>query len=117
MIESIPIFLSHYQTFQEYNQSDIAGLLTYPAHVVPLFIPLVLFALFSVTLLATYFSQLRLRGEGDFLGSFAVAGFFTAIISLLMTLVDGLITTTTISITLAISIIGIILLMIGRDRD
>ncbi len=67
--------------------------------------------------MATFFSQLRIRGEGDFMASFAVAGFFTAVISLLMTLVEGLITTTTISITIAISIIGVIGLLISRDRD
>ena len=37
-----------YQTFQEYNQTDLTGLFTYPAKVVPAFTPLVLFALFTI---------------------------------------------------------------------
>jgi len=101
-----------YQTFQEYNQTDLTGLFTYPAKVVPAFTPLILFALFTISLLASYFSQKRLTGRGDFMGSFAVAGYFTAVIAFIMSLVPGLIDLITLVICIVVAIIGTILLLI-----
>jgi len=106
-----------YQTFTEYNQTDLAGLLTYPASVVPSFIPLVLTALFLITMMGTFFSQKRMTGRGDFIASFSVAGIFTGIIAFLMTLVEGLINLQTLVTTSAIALIGIILLLITNNRN
>ena len=101
-----------YQTFQEYNQTDLTGLFTYPASVVPAFTPLILFALFLISLLASYFSQKRLTGRGDFMASFAVAGFFTAIVAIIMSLVPGLINMLTLVTCIIVAIIGVILLLV-----
>ena len=65
-----------YETFQEFNVTGIEGLFTYPAQIVPIFTPLVLFMVFSIVLMGTYFSQRRVGKGGDFFASFAVAGFF-----------------------------------------
>ena len=105
-----------YPTFTAFNNTGMDGLFLYPASVVPLFIPLVLFALFSITLMATFFSQKRLTGRGDFLASFSVASFFVAIVAFVMTLVDGLISLPTLVICAAIAIIGVVLLLTGKDK-
>jgi len=105
-----------YKTFQEYNQTDLAGLFTYPAEIVPAFIPLVLFALFIVTLLSTYFSQRRLTGRGDLFSSFAVASYFTAIIAVVMSLISNLIDVTTVTVTIVLAIVGTIFLFTSKDR-
>ena len=105
-----------YQTFTEFNNTGMDGLFLYPASVVPSFIPLVLFALFVITLMATFFSQKRLSGRGDFLASFSVASFFTAVIAFSMTLVDGLISLPTLVITVAVAIIGVVLLITGKEK-
>ena len=107
-----------YQTFQSFNQTGLAGLLTYPAAVVPQFVPMLLFAIFSITYLGTYYSQGRIAGKGgDFFSSFAVAGFFTAVISMLMTLVQGLIDIPTVSICIGISIVSALLLLVTKAKD
>ncbi|MBA7492154.1 hypothetical protein ES702_02703 [subsurface metagenome] len=107
-----------YQTFQSFNQTGLAGLLTYPAAVVPQFIPMLLFAIFSITYMGTYYSQGRLTGRGgDFFSSFALAGFFTAIISILMTLVQGLIGIPTVAICIGISVVSALLLLVTKARD
>ena len=103
-----------YQTFTEFNQTGMAGLFLYPASVVDIFIPMVLFTMFVVILLATYFSQKRLTGRGDFFASFAVAGYFVAILSFLMSLVDGLINGATILTCLIVAVIGTIILLISK---
>lgn len=105
------IIFQAWQTFQEFNQTDVAGLFTYPAHVWAGFIPLVLFALFCIVLMSTFFSQKRLRGKGDFRSSFAVAGFFIAITASVMMLVTDLINVSTVVICIVISIIGAIILL------
>ena len=82
------------------------ALFLYTAEVAPIFIPLVLFIFFIIVLLGTFFSQRRLTGRGDFAASFVVAGFATAIIAIFMTIVEGLINTQTVVITVVIAIIG-----------
>ena len=110
--------MSHYTTFQEFNQTGLAGLLTYPAAVVPAFIPMLLFAIFSITFMGTFFGQARISGRsGDFFSSFAVAGFFIAIMSILMTLVQGLISIPTVTICIGISVISALLLLVTKAKD
>lgn len=106
-----------YQTFSEYNQTDLAGLFTYPAQVVPQFIPMVLMAIFFITIMGTYFSQKRLTGRGDFFASFAVAGFFTAVIAFVMTLVENLINVQTLVIAASVALIGLILLLTNTNKQ
>lgn len=105
-----------WKTFQEYNKTDLVGIMTYPASVWYGFIPLLLFSLFVIVLLSTYFSQRRLTGSGDFFSSFAVSGFFTAIIAITMTMVEGLIDNNTLVIAVVIAIIGVIFLITSRDK-
>jgi len=110
-----PIMFQAYQTFAEFNQTDLAGLFLYPQSVWAGFIPLVLFALFTIVMLSTYFSQKRTTGSGDFFASFAVAGFFTAIITFIMALIEGLINEIVLTTVIIIAIIGVILLYSTRD--
>lgn len=104
-----------WETFEEFNRTDASGLLLYPANTWSGFIPLVLVGLFIISMLATFFARQRLTGKGDFIGSFAAAGFFTAIISISMSLIPDLINGLTIAVCIAIAIIGVILLLVSRD--
>lgn len=105
-----------YQTFQEFNNTGLTGLFLYPASVWNGFIPLVLFALFSIVFMSTFFSQKRLTGRGDFLASFAVAGYFIAVVSFVMSMVEGLISLPTLVICVTIAIIATILLITNTER-
>ena len=104
-----------YQTFQEFNRTGIAGLFLYPASVVSLFIPLILFALFTITLLATYFSQRRLTGRGSFTASFAIAGYLTAVTSIVMSLIPGLINNYTMVVCVAVAVVATLILLISKN--
>ncbi len=108
--------MAHYQTFQQHNQTDLAGLFVYPADIVPLFIPLLLFILFAIVMMGTYFSQRRLTTKGDFLSSFVTASFFVAVVASVMTLVDGLINLLTLSITYGVFIISVMFLLFSEDK-
>jgi len=110
--------MSHYDTFREFNQTGLTGLLTYPAHVVPAFTPMLLFAIFMITFLGTFFGQARITSRGgDFFSSFAVASFFMTFTSLMFTLVDGLINTATIVVCVGVLVGSVLMLMTTKSRD
>jgi len=106
-----------YQTFTEYNKTGMIALFQYPAQlelVEFIFTPLFLLTIFMIALLTTYFSQIRSKGTGDFFASFAAAGYFTVIVALIMSLADGLINSTTLVVTIAVSVIGTFILLISK---
>lgn len=105
-----------WNTLNEFNGSGVTQFFTYPASIWSGFIPLVLLALFSIVMMSSFFSQKRLTGKGDFYASFAVAGFFIAVVSSVMMLVDGLINLQTVVICIAIAIIATILLLTSKDK-
>ena len=100
-----------YQTFQEFNNTNLTGLFLYPAEVVPIFIPMVLFVLFSIVLLGSYFAQKRLSGRGNFAASFAAAAYLITIIGFFMSLVPGLINTLTLVVCIIASVLGTLMLL------
>ncbi len=103
-----------YETFADFNGTGLTSFFIYPPRIVPIFTPLLLFALLSIVTLSTFFAQKKFGNEGDFLVSFVVASFFTAVIAIVMTLIEGMIDGVTLSITIIIAIIGVILLMTRR---
>ena len=101
-----------YQTLDEANKTSIVGVLSYINNIVPIFTPLMLFALWIIILLGSYFSQIRTRGYGDILGSFAVANIIIAVVSIVMTLSpEPVINIPTVVICIALAIIGVAILL------
>lgn len=101
-----------YQTLEEANKTSIVGVLSYVNDIVPAFTPLMLFALWLVILLGSYFSQIRTRGYGDLLGSFAVANIIVAVLAVVMTLSsEPIINIPTVVICVTLAIIGVAILL------
>ena len=106
-----------YETISDRNTSEgLHVMLVYVADVVPIFIPLVLFGFFIIIALGTYNSQTRTRGKGDFPASFAVAGFATAVLAIVMSLIDGLIPLPVVTITIVVSVVGLLWLYISKEK-
>ena len=109
-----------YRTYASWNKSGLDQLFVYAANIDNgvgiLFISLLLFSVFMITLLGSYFSSRRMSGDGDFAASFAAAGFLTFIIALIMTLIPGFINMTTVVITLIVAIIGVLFLYFSKRR-
>ena len=104
-----------YQTLSDYNTSKgVQVVFQYAAETVPVFTPLVLFALFVITCLGVYFSQIRLRGVGDFWAAFAVAGYLTVLVAYLMSLIEGMINLPTMAFCVVVAIAGTLLLFITK---
>ena len=103
------------QNIQEFNATGIDGLFQYAAQVEPTFTPLLLFTIFMISMLGTYFSNRRMTGKSDFAASFAVGGWFTLIIAFVLNLMDGVINVFTMGICIAVAIIGLAFLIFSRD--
>lgn len=106
-----------WQTFNQFNKTGLDGMLTYVAHVEPIFIPMVLFGFFIIVLVGSFYSSKRLSmGGGDFSVAFAVAGFTTFLVSLVMTLIDGLINPFTVIICLIVAMLGVLFLFFSKKE-
>ena len=77
---------------------------------------MLLFSLFIIILLGTFFSSKRLGNDGDFAASFAVAGFITAIVAIVLSLMPGMIDTYVTVITFIVAIIGVMFLYFSKRR-
>ena len=87
----------------------------YASTTVDIFTPMVLFVFFMIVLLASYFSQKRSEGRGDFITSFAAAGFSTFLVALAMTLVAGIINLSTLVVCFVVAIISALALLISKS--
>ena len=106
-----------YKEISEINGSEgLHTLFTYAAEVEPSFIPLTLFVFFIIIAVATFFSTKRTTTKGDFAASFAVAGFATSVLAIAMTLIEGLISITTVVTVIVITVIGVLWLLVSKKE-
>lgn len=113
------ILFKAFQTISDYNttKGPHVVLLQAPNDMSSgIFVPLLLFSLFMITSMGTYFSSKRLFGKGDFVASFCVAGFLTAIVAIIMTAMPNVINTYTVVVAIAVAIIGFVWLIISRNE-
>ena len=110
--------MTHQPTLDQYNSSKGLHILLQAADDASggFFINGMLTALFLIVMMGTYFAQKRLTNKGDFPASFAVAGIFTAIVAVVMTLIPDMISTWTVVATIVIAVIGFIFVSITREN-
>jgi len=89
-------------------------LFQYVSDVEPIFFPFLLFAVFIIISLGSYFAQKELTGRGNFLASLAVAGYITTIVAYVLSLIPGVVNVFTIVVCLVITIIFTLLLILQK---
>lgn len=104
-----------YQTIEQVNGTGVIGILQTDAQAVPFLPALILFAIFVILALGSYFSNLRRLGRGDLPASFAVAGLVTVVVGILMSLIPNFINSTTLGIAIILEIIFAFWLFLSRD--
>jgi len=105
-----------YETIDSINTSEgIHTFYIYANGVVPILTPMILFGIFIVTLLGSYFSIMRTRSDANFSASFAVAGFFVSIIAIFMSFIPGMINLTTMVICFSLAFIGFLWLILDKN--
>ncbi len=108
-----------YQTLDNFSASTstegIGMLLVYVANIVPIFIPLVLFALFIITAVGSFMFQEKFKGRGDIAASATAASVLVFVTSIMITLIDGLINLLTIVVVFVWMVICVIFLFITKE--
>lgn len=105
-----------YQTLDQVNVTEPSQIFTYVVSVVPIFPSLLLVAIFLITTIGSYFAQKRIQGIANFPASYAVGGFVTASIALVMSLLPGFLSLPILIIAVANSIGGF-LWFVFSDQD
>ncbi len=77
-----------YKTLENVTDLDLKGLLQFPSQDTPIFWPMILFAIFMVFTLSTFFREVSREGKGKILSSLAVAGFVTTAMATIFSLLD-----------------------------
>ena len=90
-------------------------ILVYLAQEIPIFIPLMLFSFFWIIVLGGFFLQERKTGRGDPAMWFSIGGYLTVGLSIILSLIDGLISVKIIVITISVALIGAIWFFTSRD--
>lgn len=80
-----------------------------------LFINLVLFAVWTIFVVGSYFIQKRGVGTGDFPQSLAVGGFVTLVLAIILRLVPGLVSGYTLAVCVIIAGLSILFFLFSRD--
>ena len=95
-----------YTELTEIGTIDLGTILRFPSIDTPIFYPVLLFVIFLIFSLGTFFRELRRESRANILSSLAVGGFVTTIMAFIFSLL-GLIQRATVIITLVTSIIFI----------
>jgi len=83
---------------------------------VPIFVPMMLFAFYIIIALAGFFSEERLKGNGDFPMWLAIAGVVTVGLTFVLNTVEGLINLTTMVIVFTVTVLSAIFFFLSKDR-
>ena len=93
-----------YTELQDIGELTLTRVLQYPSIDTPLFYPIILFVIFLVFTLSTFFREVRRTGRGNILSSLAVAGFVTTVMATISSLL-GLIQLQIVVLTFVISMV------------
>ena len=77
-----------YKTLENITDLDLRSFLQFPSLDTPIFYPMLLFAIFMVFTLSTFFREIRREGKGNILSSLAVAGFVTTAIAVIFSYLE-----------------------------
>ena len=77
-----------YKTLENITDLDLRSFLQFPSLDTPIFYPMLLFAIFMVFTLSTFFREIRREGKGNILSSLAVAGFVTTAIAVIFSFLE-----------------------------
>ena len=102
-----------YTQLEDLGELSLRQLLQFPSLDTPIFYPLILFAIFLVFTLSTFFMEVRRTGRGNIISSLAVAGFVTTAIATIFSFL-ALIQTEVVVLALVISLVFQVIYLITK---
>lgn len=104
-----------YETLAEREITNFGVVLVYLNDISNgLFINMLLTVIFLIILVGLIMVQIRKTGFADFPLSLAVASFVTSILTVILNLIDGLVSPTTNTIVVAITLLSVLFFMFSR---
>ena len=79
-----------YTQLENIGTIDIQSVMNFPNLDTPLYYPMMLFVIFMIFSLGTFFRELKREGRANLLSSFAVGGYVTTIIAFLLSVLEVL---------------------------
>lgn len=104
-----------YATMESLNATGMNGILSVASTAVPILPGLILFALFIIITMGSYWAETRRKGRGDLPASMAGAGFVTCVVAFLMSMIPNFITNVTIVPCVILEILFVFFLLGSRD--
>jgi len=104
-----------YKTLEDINGTGIQGILQTASDAVPLLPAMILFSLFIVLSFGSMFYNTRKYGSAKMSSTFAVAGFVTMVVAVMMTLIPNFINTATVVTCIIIEIAFVFWLYSSTD--
>lgn len=111
-----------YKEITEINitKEGMDGILCYVSEISPVFFPMFLLSMFAIISMVSYSTQKKLNGKANIFASFSVAGIFTFLASIILTLSSGtcasLINAFVILITFIVMILSVIMFLMTKDQ-
>lgn len=105
-----------YKTLSDANATTISQVLSYVSGEVPVFVPALFFGLFMILFLGSYFAQQRTRGYADIFTSLAIASYITAIASVILSFIPGVVNSLVVVVCIALSILATAILL-GQGNE
>ena len=104
-----------YQQLENLTDLSLRSVLQYPSIATPIFWPVILFVIFMVITLTTFFRELKREGRANFLSSLAVGGYVALSTSVAFTLL-GLITYQIVVIVLVFTVIFQVIYLLSNKN-
>lgn len=103
-----------YTQLESLGDIGLRELLNFPNLDTPIFYPTMLFVIFIIFTMATFFREVKREGRGNIMSSLAIGGFVTTVIAFIFSLL-GLVQTVIVITTLVISLVfEVLFLLTGR---
>lgn len=103
-----------YTQLESLGDIGLRELLNFPNLDTPIFYPTMLFVIFMIFTMATFFREIKREGRGNILSSLAIGGFVTTVMAFIFSLL-GLVQTIIVITTLVISLVfEVLFLLTGR---
>ncbi len=104
-----------YTQLENITDLGLKSFLQFPSIDTPIFYPVLLFAIFLVFALSTFFREISREGKGNFISSLAVAGYVTTAMAVIFSLLE-LIQVQIVVLVLVISVVFQVIFLLTKKQ-
>lgn len=99
-----------YENIANANMSSVTQVFQFVSNNVPFAFPLILLTIWAIIAMTNYNSQVKSRGYGNFWSSAAVSGLITSVLTIILSLIPGVIQPYVTIASIGMAVLSIVLL-------